>query len=187
MDGKNLGIKFGLDYDPAKGPIWFAHKVAVTEGSNNGVKSIAGLKVTDSASTLRDTWSMLWPVAEFFAFSDQRTANSAQNPAFLSVFDGAPFAAAPAANIDANESNDVVADDAFSLANNISNLLFKNIAALHYNKEQGTFVTEYKDGKQGSKVDTYDAAYSIVACQFTSVPKMHCQWVTLQLKPVMWI
>ncbi|WP_299013815.1 hypothetical protein [uncultured Photobacterium sp.] len=163
FDGKKLGVKFGPDYDPAKGPIWFAHKVAVTEGTNNGVKSIAGLKVTDSASTLRDTWSVLWPVAEFFAFSDQRTANSGQNPAFLAVFDGAPFAAAPKENIDANENNDVVAGDAFSLANNISNLLFKNIAALHYNKEQGTFVTEYKGGQQGNKVDTYDAAYSIVA------------------------
>jgi len=163
FDGKRLGVKFGPDYDPAKGPIWFAHKVAVTEGTRNGVKSITGLKVTDSASTLRDTWSALWPVAEFFAYSDQRTANSAQNPAFLAVFDGAPFAAAPAANTDASESNDVVAGDAFSLANNISNLLFKNIAALHYNKEQGTFVTEYKNGKQGSKVDTYDAAYSLVA------------------------
>ncbi|MEZ8096286.1 hypothetical protein ACED51_19470, partial [Photobacterium swingsii] len=163
FDGNKLGVKFGPDYDPAKGPIWFAHKVAVTEGEQNGVKSIAGLKVTDSTSTLRDTWSTLWPVAEFFAFSDQRKANSAQNPAFLAVFDGAPFAAAPAANTDANEANDVVAEDAFSLANNISNLLFKNIAALHYNQAKGTFVTEYKNGKQGNKVDTYDAAYSIVA------------------------
>jgi hypothetical protein len=163
FDGKKLGVAFGPDYDPAKGPIWFAHKVAVTEGSDNGVNSIASLSVTDGSSTLRDTWSALWPVSEFFAFSDQRTANSAQNPAFLAVFDGAPFAASPAVNTDSNDKNDVVADDAFSLANNISNLLFKNIAALHYNKEKGTLVTEYKDGKQGNKVDTYDAAYSLVA------------------------
>ncbi|MGF1725329.1 hypothetical protein [Photobacterium nomapromontoriensis] len=163
FDGKKLGVAFGPDYDPAKKPIWFAHNVAVTEGEQNGVKSIAKLKVTDGSSTLRDTWSTLWPVAEFFAFSDQREANSGQNAAFLAVFDGAPFAAAPAVNTDANDNNDVVSDDAFSLANNISNLLFKNIAALHYNKAYGTFVTEYKNGKQGNKVDTYDAAYAIVA------------------------
>ncbi len=163
FDGKTLGVKFGPDYNPFKKPIWFAHKVAVTEGQENGVKSIKALKVTDGSSSLRDTWSMLWPVSEFFAYSDQRTVNAAQNPAFLAVFDGAPFAAAPKVNIDGNEKNDVIATDAFSLSNNLSNLLFKNIAALHYNKAQGTFVTENKSGKQGNKVDTYDAAYSIVA------------------------
>lgn len=163
FDGKTLGVKFGPDYNPSKKPIWFAHKVAVTEGQENGVKSIQALKVTDGSSSLRDTWLMLWPVSEFFAYSDQRTANTAQNSAFLAVFDGAPFAAAPKVNIDANEKNDVIATDAFSLSNNLSNLLFKNIAALHYNKAKGTFVTENKSGKQGNKVDTYDAAYSIVA------------------------
>ncbi|MCG8532334.1 MAG: hypothetical protein MI749_16960, partial [Desulfovibrionales bacterium] len=91
-DGKNLGVKFGLDYDPAKKPIWFASKVAVKEGKAFGTNAIAGLEVTDGASTLRDTWMMLWPVSEYYAFSDQRTANTAQNPAFKAVFDGAPFA-----------------------------------------------------------------------------------------------
>ncbi|MGF1721193.1 hypothetical protein L4D20_14235 [Vibrio kyushuensis] len=163
FDGKKLGVKFGPDYNPQNGPIWFAHKVAVTEGTANGVNSIKSLKVSDSASTLRDTWSMLWPVSEYFAYTDQRVANSAQNPAFLAVFDGAPFAAAPAKNTDSKDSNDVIGQDAFSLSNNISNLLFQNISALHFNEEAGTFVTEYKKGKQGNVVDTYDAAYSIVA------------------------
>jgi len=162
-NGKKLGVKFGPDYNPANGAIWFPHKVAVEEGSNNGVKSIKSLKVTDGSSSLRDTWMMLWPVGEFFAFTDQRTANTAQNPAFKAVFDGAPFAAAPAKNIDSNDSNDVVATDAFSLANNISNLLFQNMAALHYNEKAGTFVTEYNNGKQGNRVDVYDASYSLVA------------------------
>ena len=163
FNGKKLGVKFGPDYDPSKGAIWFAHKVAVKQGNKNGVNSIESLSVSDASSSLRDTWLMLWPVAEFFAYTDQRSANTAQNPAFLAVFDGAPFAAAPARNTDANTKNDVLADDAFSLANNISNLLFKNMLALHYNKAQGTFVTEYKNAKQGSYVSTYDAAYSLVA------------------------
>ncbi len=163
FNGKELGVKFGPDYNPANGAIWFAHKVAVEEGSESGVKSIKGLKVTDATSSLRDTWQMLWPVGEFFAFTDQRTANSAQNPAFSAVFDGAPFAAAPNANTDSVDSNDVVATDAFSLANNISNLLFQNMAALHYNQKQGTFVTEYQQGTQGNRVDVYDASYSMVA------------------------
>lgn len=163
FDGKKLGVKFGPDYNPKNGAVWFAHKVAVEEGTKNGVKSIKGLKVSDASSQLRDTWLMLWPTAEFFAFTDQRTANSAQNPAFKAVFDGAPFASAPKVNADNNDSNDIVATDAFSLANNISNLLFQNMAALHFNEKSGTFVTEYQNGKQGNRVDVYDAAYSIVA------------------------
>ena len=161
-DGKNLGVKFGPDYDPAKKPIWFASKVAVKEGKAFGVNSIAGLEVTDGASTLRDTWMMLWPVSEYYAFSDQRSANTAQNPAFKAVFDGAPFAAAPAANIDGKSKNDVVGTDMFSVSSNIANLLFKNMAALHFNDKAGTFITKY-DGQQNAEVDTYDAAYSIVA------------------------
>ncbi|WP_375749579.1 hypothetical protein [Vibrio sp. HN007] len=163
FDGTKLGVKFGPDYNPENGPIWFAHKVSVEEEKVNGVNAIKALKVSDSSSQLRDTWMMLWPTAEFFAFTDQREANTAQNPAFTAVFDGAPFAAAPSQNIDANQVNDVIADDAFSLASNISNLLFQNIAALHFNDEKGTFVTEYKDGQQGDQVDIYDSSYSIVA------------------------
>ncbi len=161
-NGKTLGVDFGPDYSPEQGPIWFPHKVAVSETKINGVNALGKLNVTDSRSTLRDTWQMLWPLAEFFAFTDQRMANSGQNPAMLAVFDGAPFAKAPTANIDNNPANDVVNDDAFSLASNLSNLVFKNLAALHFNKAHGSFVTDYQS-QQGNYVNSYDAAYSIVA------------------------
>ena len=137
----------------------------MTQGADNGVNSIAGLSVEDSASTLRDTWMMLWPLSEFYAYSDQRKANEGQNPAFLAVFDGAPFAAAPAANTDADASNDVAGSDAFSLASNLSNLEFKNLQALHFNSKAGTFVDRFSEGKQGQHVSTYDAAYTLVALQ----------------------
>ncbi|MGR6779111.1 hypothetical protein [Moritella viscosa] len=162
FDGKNLGVKFGPDYDASKNPIWFAHKVAVKETQKNNVNNIGKLAVTDGSSSLRDTWMLLWPVSEFYAFTDQRTANTAQNPAFKAVFDGKPFAAAPKQNIDGKTNNNVVADDAFSLASNIANLSFQNLANLHFNKKAGTFVTKY-DGKQNAQVETFDAAYSIVA------------------------
>ncbi len=164
FDGKNLGVKFTPNYNPEHGAIWFANKVAVSQGNDNGVNSIASLKVTNGASTLQDTWQLLWPLAEFYAFTDQRIANSNQNPALLATFDGAPFAAAPKANIDANNTNDIASNDAFSLANNISNLVFNNLAALHFNDKKGTFVTQYSvDGKKGAEVNTFDAAYTIVA------------------------
>ncbi|MDH2431485.1 hypothetical protein QCD60_02790 [Pokkaliibacter sp. MBI-7] len=165
FDGKQLGARITPQYDPAKGIIYFPHKVKVTQGEDNGVNSIAGLSVEDSASTLRDTWMMLWPLSEFYAYSDQRKANEGQNPAFLAVFDGAPFAAAPAANTDADVSNDVAGSDAFSLASNLSNLEFKNLQALHFNSKAGTFVDRFSEGKQGQHVSTYDAAYTLVALQ----------------------
>jgi hypothetical protein len=166
-NGKALSANFGPDYSPEQGAIWFPHKIAVSETKINGVNALGKLNVSDARSTLRDTWQMLWPLAEFFAFTDQRVANSGQNPAMLAVFDGAPFAKAPTVNTDNNPANDVVSDDAFSLANNLSNLVFKNLAALHFNKAHGSFVTDYQ-GKQGSYVqgnyvNSYDAAYSIVA------------------------
>ncbi|OMH25278.1 hypothetical protein [Motiliproteus sp. MSK22-1] len=163
-DGKKLGVTITPDYDPTKGAIWFPHKVAAEEVAKNNVGAIGKLSVSDGQSTLRDSWMMLWPVSEYFAFSDQRKANTAQNPSFYAVFDGAPFAAAPAVNTDADQTNDIQGTDAFSVASNLSNLLFKNISALHFNSQAGTLVDSYSaDGKQGAHVTTYDAAYSLVA------------------------
>ena len=162
FNGKKLGAKISPDYNPSNGAVWFPHKIAVTEGSNNGVKNIKSLKVVDSSSTLRDTWMLLWPMSEYYAFTDQRTANKNQNNGFLAVYDGAPFKNAPAKNIDSNENNDVVADDAFSAVSNLANMLFKNIEALHFNAKAGTFVDTY-NGSKGNTVTTYDAAYTVEA------------------------
>jgi hypothetical protein len=161
FDGKNLGATFTPSYDASK-PVWFANKVAVTEGEKNGTKSIASLKVKEGQSSLRDTWGMLWPISEFYAYSDQRTNNANQNPAFLSVFDGDPFKNAPKANTDATRANDVKADDAFSAAANVQNLLFENISTIHFDKKKGTLVDTF-NGKKGSMLTTFDAAYSIEA------------------------
>ncbi|WP_072681347.1 hypothetical protein [Arcobacter sp. LA11] len=160
-DGKKLGVSFTPSYDASK-PVWFANKVTVKEGQKNGTKSIASLKVKEGQSTLRDTWGMLWPISEFYAYSDQRTNNTNQNPAFLSVFDGDPFKNAPKANTDANRANDVKADDAFSAAANVQNLLFENISTIHFDKKAGTLVDTF-NGKKGSMLTTFDAAYSIEA------------------------
>lgn len=164
FDGKQLGAKLSPQYDPAKGAVWFPHQVAVTEASANGVKKIGDLKVTDNRSTLRDTWLLLWPLAEAYAFMDQRAANSAQNPAFRAVFDGTPFPAAPQANLDKELANDVAADDPFSLASTLTNALFRNLDALHFDAQAGTLVDDW-NGKRGTTVTTYDAAYVLAALQ----------------------
>ena len=162
FDGTALGTKPATDDDTRSGPIWFAHRVAIDEATANGVKTIGALRVEDESSRLRDAWKMLWSLSEVYAFSDQREVNNARNPAFQAVFDGAPFAAAPAANRDSDSGNDVVADDVFSNASLLVNSTFKTLDALHFNAVTGTFVDHY-DGVQGTQVTTYDAAYLLQA------------------------
>ena len=162
-NGKQLGAAITPNYDPRKQPVWFAHQVAVEEINKNGVNALGKLKVVDARSTLRDTWMLLWPTSEFFAFTDQREGNTAQNPSFLAVFDGAPFMSAPTANRDADLTNNLVGLDGFSLAANLSNLLFKNLDALHFNAKAGTLVDDYHPGKLGESVTTFDASYAIAA------------------------
>ncbi|MGL5201473.1 MAG: hypothetical protein ACRC9G_21310, partial [Aeromonas veronii] len=165
FDGKQLGAKITPQYDPAKGVIYFPHQVKVTETSNNDAGAIGKLEVVDGSAQLRDAWMMLWPLSEFYAFSDQRSANTNQNPAFHAVFDGAPFAAAPAANKANDLGKAVAGSDAFSWAINLSNLTFKNLAALHFDAKSGTLVDSWQAGKQGKHVTTFDAAYALVALQ----------------------
>ncbi len=162
FDGHTLGAKINPQYNAKKNPIWFPHAVEVSESTKNNRNAISKLTVKDTSSTLRDTWMLLWPLSEYFAYSDQRIANTNQNPAFSATFDGQPFANAPTANIDSSTKNDVALTDGFSLASNLSNMMFKNIDALHFNNKHQTFVDIF-NGKQSNHVTTYDAAYSIVA------------------------
>ncbi|MEH6343647.1 MAG: hypothetical protein V7785_01055 [Bermanella sp.] len=164
FDGKSLGANITPQYNANKNPIWFPHAIKVTEKKQNGVNAIGQLKVQNSDSTLRDSWMLLWPLSEYFAYSDQRIANTGQNPAFKAVFDGQPFKASPKVNADINANNNIASQDAFSLASNLSNMMFKNIDALHLNKQANTLVDTYStSGKKSQHVTTYDAAYSIVA------------------------
>jgi len=161
-DGKRLGAGFGPDYDARKGPVWFPHSLRVEQVERNQAHAAASYAVTDASSQLRDLWLLLWSSSEFYAFSDSRSAHAAQNPAFLSVFDGQPFPAAPERNRDADRANDVAGTDPFSLASNITGLLFENLTQLHFDPEAGTLVDAW-DRKRGRSVTTYDAAYALVA------------------------
>ncbi len=165
FDGKQLGAKITPQYDPAKGVIYFPHQVKVTETRNNDAGAIGKLDVVDGSAQLRDAWMMLWPLSEFYAFSDQRTANTNQNPAFHAVFDGEPFAATPKANQTNDLGKAVAGSDAFSLALNLSSFTFKNLTALHFDSKAGTLVDSWQAGKQSKHVTTFDAAYALVALQ----------------------
>ncbi|WP_097460200.1 AGE family epimerase/isomerase [Mangrovitalea sediminis] len=162
FNGKTLGAKISPDYDPAKGPIWFPHSTRVELVQKHGLNALGKLTVDDRSSTLRDEWMLLWPLAEYYGFSDQRAANTHKKAAFQAVFDGSPFAAAPKVNIDRNPHNDIAGEDAFSLASNLSHLVFRNLQALHFNKAAGTLVDRW-NGKPGNHITIYDAAYALVA------------------------
>ena len=162
-DGKTLGAEIGPDYDAAKHPIWFPNKVDVTLGEKNGVNALGDLKVADAGSSLRSTWMMLWPLAELYGYMDQRTDNKNQNKAFLAVFDGDPFPAAPKENLGTDPSKYVKADDPFSLVEVLSNMEFQNLQTLHFDKDAGTVVDKWADGKMGKTVSAFDAAYTVVA------------------------
>lgn len=160
-NGKTLGVDVGPGYT-AEEPVWFPHRLAVDTTEQQGATAAAGLSVTDDSARLRDTWMLLWPAAELLAFTDQRSVNTGQNPAFSAVFDGTPFAATPAANRDETSDNDVFATDAFSLANTLARVNFRNLKALHFDETAQTLVDRW-DGERGDRVTTYDAAYSLVA------------------------
>lgn len=160
-DGKTLGAKLSPHYE-ARTPVWFPHRVAVKESTRLGVKKADNLTVLDRRSLLRDTWMLLWPLSEYLAFTDQRTANTTQNLAFKAVFDGSPFAATAPLNTDTNPANDVAGTDGFSLANTLSRVVFQNLRALHIDPASGMLVTEW-DGQAGKRINTFDLAYSIVA------------------------
>jgi hypothetical protein len=162
FDGHDLGVAVPVNYQPADKAIWFPHAIKAVPTQRQGVNALGTLRVTDSSSRLRDLWMLLWPLSEMLAFTDQRQANSAVNPAFAAVFDGAPFAAAPISNTDADPANDVPATDAFSLVSRLSDLVFRNLDHFHFDPKAQTLVDRY-DGQRGQRISTYDAAYSMVA------------------------
>lgn len=163
FDGKRLGAKIDFDYDPEKSPVWFPHGIMNHEKNKNGVKALGHLHVTAKQSTLRDSWMLLWALSEYFAYTDQRTANTAQNPSFLAVFDGAPFESAPSHNTDGKSNNDRAAHDAFSLSANLSNLVFKNLSQLHFDGKQKTLVDTFDGKSANNTVNVFDASYALVA------------------------
>jgi len=165
FDGQRLGVTIPTEYDPAKTPIWFPHKIVNSPVEENGGSALGKLSVEQAHSDLRDTWMLLWAVSEFFAFSDQRDGNPQPNLGFRAVFDGTPFANAPKHNTQVNDKGFSLASDGFSMSRNLSNLLFKNLNTLHFNANHKTLVDTYSPTAKSSAtaVSVFDASYALVA------------------------
>lgn len=159
---KQLTSGTGSKYNPSEGLVYLPHEVKVTEERAEAANA-SKLEVTDARSLLRDQWLMLWPSSEFYGMTDQRPENSSVNPAFRAAFDGAPFAAAAKENIDSTSSNDVKASDPYSVNRDVLLQVFKNLEAMHFNKEIGAFVSSHDGVKQGDYIDTFDAGYTLEA------------------------
>jgi hypothetical protein len=163
IKGQELTKAEGSKYDPAKGLVYLPHKIKVVENGEDLAPNAKELVVEDSRSLLQDQWLMLWPASEFYGMTDQRPANINQNPAFLAVFDGAPYPNAAKENIDGNPANDVVSNDPYSVNRDVLLQVFKNIDTMHFNNEVGAFVEEHNGEQQGKRIDTFQAGYTIEA------------------------
>jgi hypothetical protein len=153
----------GAKYNPAQGFVYLPHEIRVTEEGSSAAAKAGSMEVTDPRSMLRDQWLMLWPASEFFGMTDQRPENSNVNPAFRAAFDGKPFAKAAAENTDTASENDVQAYDPYSLNRDVLLQVFKNVEAMHFNKELGAFISENDGRKQGEYIDTFEAGYTMEA------------------------
>ncbi|WP_374720515.1 hypothetical protein [Parageobacillus toebii] len=162
-NNQSLTKASGSRYNPAHGFVYLPHKVQVVEDGNKLAPNVKQLKVEDSRSLLQDQWLMLWPASEFYGMTDQRPENKNQNPAFLAVFDGAPYPSAPKENLDADAANDISSTDPYSVNRDVLLQVFKNIDAMHFNPKIGAFVEEHDGKQQGKRVDTFQAGYTMEA------------------------
>ncbi len=151
----------GSQYDPSKGFVYLPHQIKVDEGGNEQMPGAKSLAVEDGKSVLADQWLMLWSASEFYGMTDQRPENKNVAPSFRALFDGNPYPSAPKENLDGDSANDTASTDPYSVNKDVLLHLFKNIDAMHFNKEKGTFVTEHDGSKQGGYTDTFEAGYTI--------------------------
>lgn len=161
-NGKELtSAGVGSQYDPAKGFVYLPHKIEVEEDGNDMMPNAKSMKLSDSRSVLNDQWLMLWPAAEFYGMTDQREENKNVAASFRALFDSNPYPSAPKENLDTDQANDVASTDPYSVNKDVLLHVFKNLDAMHFNKDAGAFVTEHDGKKQGNYVDTFQAGYTV--------------------------
>ncbi|MGA9226513.1 MAG: hypothetical protein WB217_09260, partial [Mesobacillus sp.] len=161
-NGKELtSAGVGSQYDPSKGLVYLPHKIEVEEDGNDMMPNAKSMKLSDSRSLLNDQWLMLWPAAEFYGMTDQRPENKNVAPSFRALFDNNPYPSAPKVNLDSDTANDVASTDPYSVNKDVLLHVFKNLDAMHFNKDEGAFVTEHDGANQGNYVDTFQAGYTV--------------------------
>lgn len=162
-DGKLIKAGNGSTYDPSKGLVYLPHQVKVEENGEDLAPAAKSLQLADERSLLNDQWLMLWPAAEFYGMTDQRSENKNVAPSFQALFDGKPYPSSPKENVDADVKNDLSSSDPYSVNKDVLMHVFKNLDAMHFNKDTGSFVTEHDGKSQGKYIDAFQAGYTVEA------------------------
>ncbi|HEB61987.1 MAG TPA: hypothetical protein ENI82_02440, partial [Bacteroidetes bacterium] len=159
FDGTSLGGVNPATYNPADGIKYFPHKIAITEGAvlTGLPPKLNGMEVTDKSSHLFDQISFLWGTLNFRNMMNPADSSDEAHIAYKSAFDGDPFPAS---------MSQTGVPGPFDLMMGASKVLFMNIAAMHFDPGNKTFVDisglENGSVKRGKTISAVSAGYTLV-------------------------
>ncbi len=159
FDGTSLGAVNPATYSPQNGIRYFPHKIEITEGmvATGLPPRLNSMKVIDKSSHLFDQLSVLWGTLNFRNMMNPADTSDEPHIAYKSVFDGDPF---PPSMSETGKPGP------FDLMMGASKVVFMNIAAMHFDGANKTFVniSNLDNGavKKGNKISTVNAAYIMV-------------------------
>lgn len=159
FDGTSMGGVNPATYNPADGIKYFPHKIAITEGAvMTGLPpKLNGMEVTDKSSHLFDQLSFLWGTLNFRNMMNPADSSDEAHIAYKSAFDGDPFPAS---------MSQTGVPGPFDLMMGTSKVLFMNIAAMHFDQDNKTFVDISGLGngevKKGNVISAVSAGYALV-------------------------
>lgn len=130
FDGTSLGSVDPASYDPANGIRYFPHRIAVSEEMVHPMlpPRPTAFEVVDASSHLFDQLSLLWGTLSFRNMM-RPDLNDEAHLAYHHVFDGDPFPA---------PASVTGSPGPFDLMSGLSKVLLLNIAAMHFDPQQGT-------------------------------------------------
>ncbi len=158
-DGSHFVPIDPASYNPSAGIVYFPHEISVTESPvASGLPPQASqLTVKDAESHLWDQLSLLEGTLHFKNMMNPDDLSDEAHIAYHSVFDGDPFPAAMSVS---------GMPGPFDLMKGASAVLFKNIMAMHFDSNLGTFtdISELINGGvvRGNVVNTESSAYLLV-------------------------
>lgn len=159
FDGTSLGAVNPQTYNPMDGIKYFPHKIAITEEMVMAglPPKLNSMDVTDKSSYLFDQLSLLWGTLNFRNMMNPADSSDEAHIAYKSAFDGDPFPPS---------MSQTGVPGPFDLMMGASKVLFMNIAAMHFDEANKTFVdiSTLENGaiKKGAKISSVSAGYIIV-------------------------